>query len=649
MEDIKSSLDGLAPAVQQLEITQHHKLSNLENILKSAVIRGLKRHNDELRTDRSPKFAKTVATNQPVINTCWNNENGPNDYNMIRGPRSIHRSRFQTPIFDIEFVTKEAQRRPAPPLQSLSTVPSEEDLTNLQRFTTYKIRIKTPAWGSELSFEPGSLHTRYCTNFHKCLRFRMYNIVPWDSPIIQACQNFDLPEARRLFEEGHASPQDCLYLSNESLVAIVFIRLFSTKCGSLTEATKGVELLKFLIYCLGGDIGFPGWHFFSAFRFKECISESQHPMELGEKWTEAFRLGLAHSSEDPFEGWNIAKRLSIRFSQTPIYSVLMAQQKWWINTQVEDSCIIDERTHFFETNLQILKDPLGLAMQKAMARGDGYVPYVSGSRPGADHSPIHSLLRIAATTFQEDLHKCVLARLSILLQNEYQPHDAYRVHDFSQSFYPSENVPAMLLSCTGYADYLDLTDLWKSALEATLWTPAKIQHLFDADVYAGVPELLGGTLVYQTRGDQRATFMHKLLRGDFTGLEDGTILTISIVLQNELGVWWAGVNQMIRDVDNCFKIRTIPGGWPTDRSRGLVPGIDFKLPSGGEFDDTFDDVKDWKCIQEIWEEELDGYDCSLPREKYAGRRDRLLEQIRYSQSRVRYYQSQVRLLSSKTN
>ncbi|KAE9374053.1 hypothetical protein N431DRAFT_464342 [Stipitochalara longipes BDJ] len=329
----------------------------------------------------------------------------------------------------------------------------------------------------------------------------------------------------------------------------------------------------------------------------------------------------------------------------------MAQQKWWIDTQVEESCIdIGERAHFFETNLQMLSDPLGLSMQEAIARGDHYIPYTSGFRPGAAHSPIHSLLRIAAINFQEDLHKCVLARLSILLDNKYEPHDAYYVLDFSQSFYP-ESAPAMPLSCTGYAQHLYLTDLWKSALEAALWTPAEIQHLFDADLYAGVPELFSGDLVYQTRDDQRAMFMRKLLRGDFTGFEDPTILTISIMLQNELEVWWAGVNEMIRDVDTCFKTRTIPGGWPMDQSKGLVPSIDFKLPSGGEFDvELFDNVKDWKCVREIWEKELDGYvpyDCSLPRKKYADTQDHLLEKIRYEDFRMRSIISKIRLLKSE--
>jgi hypothetical protein len=283
----------------------------------------------------------------------------------------------------------------------------------------------------------------------------------------------------------------------------------------------------------------------------------------------------------------------------------------------------------------MLNDPSGLLMQKAISRGDHYIPYTSGLRPGAAHSSIHSLLKVAAITIREDLYKCILTRLSVLLQNE--PHSAYNVFDFSQSFYPGD-APAMSLSYTGYAHLLNLTQLWRSALEASLWTPAQIQDLFDADLYAGIPELLSGALLYQTRDDQRATFMHRLLRGDFTGLEDGTILTLSIRLEKELAVWWSGVNKMIRDVDSCFKSRIIPGGWPADQSKSLVPGIDFKLPSGGEFDDDgFDDVKDWKCIQEVWEKELDGYaprDCSVPREEFAESQDRLLEKIRYGNSRI---------------
>lgn len=222
IEDIKSTLDALTPAIQQLEKSQHHELSNLENILESAVLRGLKRHNDELRRDRGPKLEEAAASKQALLDTCYKSENGFNSYSMTHRLKSIHRSRFQTPIFDIEFVTKEVQRRPVSSVQSRSTAPSQQDITDSQRYTTYEVRIKMPYWGSGMSLEQGTLHRRYSISFDKCFRFRIYNIVAWESPIIQACRNFDLPEVRRLFEAGEASPQDHCHPLNESLVGIVF-------------------------------------------------------------------------------------------------------------------------------------------------------------------------------------------------------------------------------------------------------------------------------------------------------------------------------------------------------------------------------------------------------------------------------------------
>ena len=652
MDYIKRSVDGLAPAIQQEQFSKQHEIPTLEKMIESAVMRGLKRHNDELGTDRSPKVAKTVLSNQAVIDSCGSDWKGLGNHNIFRGFKSIRRSYFRTPLFDIEFVTKEALPRPAFQTQGPTTVHSEEEVTSSQRFTNYRIRIKPLSWWSELSLEPGSSNMRYNTSFHKCLRFRTYNVVPWDSPIIQACRDFDTPEVKRLFDAGHASPYDSAYPLGNSLVAIVFMGLFSRSSVTLTEATKGVELLKFLIHCLGDDIGSPGRQFFSAFDFWSNIGKSQHLAEMAEKWTEAFRLGLAHSSEDPFDGKNIAKRLSISFSQTPLYSVLMSQQQWWIETQVEDSCIdIDERDHFFETNLQMLRDPSGLSMQKAIARGDCYIPYTPNSRPGAARSPIHSLLNIAAITWQDDLHRCVVARLSFLLSNDYQIYDAYHIHDFGHSFYPGYYTLTMPLSCTGYANFLGLIDLWESALIAALWNPNEIQNIFDTDLYAGIPELLRDGLVYQTCDDQRATFIHELLRGEYRSLDHSTILTISIVLQNELGVWWPGINQMIRDVDICFKTRIIPGGWPTDLTKMIMPGIDFKLPSGGEFDDDlFGDVQDWKYIQDIWGRELDGSippECSLPRKQCANVQDHLQEEIKYAQSQMRFKRSRIILLESE--
>ncbi|KAN0102620.1 hypothetical protein V8E51_010933 [Hyaloscypha variabilis] len=616
LETIQSNSNGDATAIKGIHVkstaienwtgTAHIAFGNLSRgieDIKSSLDR-LKKHRDELITERSPKLPETVVQPAAVTDTRCGHENGPSIYTISQKVKHIHRSRFRTPIFDIEFITKNIQRRLTSQAQNLSTGPLENEEPTSERLTTYRIRIRPLCWASELSFEPESLHTRYGASFQKC-----------------AYRNLDLPEVRRLFEAGQASPQDCVYPFNESLVAIVFARLFASQPPlSSTEAVKGVELLKFLIRCLGGDIGFPGGHLFSAFNFKKIIGRTQRSSELGEQWTEAKE---------------IAKRLSISFSQTPIYSVLMTQRKWWIDTQVEGSCIDwDERHHFSETNLQMLNDTSGLLMQKAIARGDHYIPYTSGLRLGAAHSPIHSLLKIAAITIQEDLHKCILTRLSVLLQNE--PHCAYDVYDVSQSFYP-EGAPAMPLSCT----------------EASLWTPAQIQDFFDADLYSGIPELLSWGLVYQTRDDQRVTFMRRLLRGDFTGLEDGAILTLSIMMENELAVWWAGVNEMIRDVDSCFKTRIILGGWPADHSKCLMPGIDFKLPPGGKFDDHgFDDVKDWKCIQESWEKELDcyPYDCSLPRKKFADDQAYMLEMLRYAenrQSRTILPESRIKLLKSK--
>ncbi|KAH7400462.1 hypothetical protein BKA64DRAFT_482361 [Cadophora sp. MPI-SDFR-AT-0126] len=590
IEAIQSDLTEVGTAIQNLASVHGEKLSALELMLESAVARGLKKHHEEFgQTYQSISLRRgdNSNLNREKIKTCTedhNNELYCHSFEMIRRDKTIHESSFRTPFFDIEIMTKEVQRKPRSVDVTPLTTLSRDEPTHSQRFTTYHVQVKIPFWRGGMTYHPGNMGMMYGGSL--CKSFRTYNIVPSNAPIIRACYDFDLPKVRWLFEAGLASPLDCDSNPKMPLVLKIFASLF---WGRVAVGSKAIELLRFLICCLGGDIG--------SFQLMETAlmvdgysAEMLRNSEVCDAQAEAVRLVIMNSSDDPLEGCN--EFLTIELSRSHIYPVLLSQEQWWL----DDTISLEEagfENCWIETDLQMLKDPKGLYLQKALLKGLMY------AREASRNVPIHLLLKLAEKTREEDFHQCVLSRLVILLKHGSDPR---RVHLFTRPYFPW-GLSKKIRSCTAYALEINLLGLWETALMEAGWTQLEIQDLFEEELYLGIPDLVNGVLKYQTRDEQRKQFIETLRQGGFAYLDEDQLFNLSDELDCGLGLPSWEISAMVREVASILKLRATPGGWPEDQATKLMPGKDFKLP---ERRWVFEAVKDWNCICEIWDEELGG-------------------------------------------
>ncbi|KAH7317896.1 hypothetical protein BKA65DRAFT_109683 [Rhexocercosporidium sp. MPI-PUGE-AT-0058] len=602
VQQINTSINTLIPAMQSLQSQSSPptELSALESMLESAVMRGLKRHSEELKKSAGHSIVHSLLPetapgfhDTPSENTDEQLYSG--SYAMIRRDETVFRTAFRTPFFDIEIETKEVQRTPKPkngtPIHELSRFKP----TLSQRFTKYSVRVKIPFWRGGMTFQSGNASMLYGGSL--CRTFQTYNLVPWNAPIIKACREFNLPEVRRLFEAGLASPLDINYAFSESLVDTVLSRLsYSRMIGE--QVSSAIALLKYLISCLGGDIGRTNKLSYLFF----IISDDTKAQKNWSVLTEACRLVTMHSSDDPCQG--IQWYFSIAVSKTPLYQVMVAQDKWWIDDSIQTE-YSSAQNIWYETDLQMLKDPEALHLKAAIAKGFRYKPYLGNVYDdGTGHDCLHLLLTIAAENMEDRLHKSVLSRLVILLESGMDP----RGVDFFFNWVELGRSKASMerpLSCTEYALKLGLKELWQEALEGAGWSHENIDKLFGEDLLLATASLMNGEIEYQTRDYQRRHFFDKLRQGEFVDLDGDALYTISRRWDYELGLYWVDIFDMIRDVTDVFKMLQTPGSWSDEQGVRLIPGQDFRLPFYN-WGRGYEPVKNWKCIRDIWEEELGG-------------------------------------------
>ncbi|KAG4443853.1 hypothetical protein IFR05_000619 [Cadophora sp. M221] len=581
----------------QNQTSRQSELSALELMMESAIMRGLKRHNEELKktTQHTSVHSSSPKTtpgyhDAPTENT--NEQLCSGSYAMIRHDKVVFQTAFRTPFFDIKIETKEAQRIPKPkkgtPLHELSRLKP----THTQRFTKYNVRVKIPFWRGGMAFQSGNAGMIYGGNL--CKTFRTYNFVPCNAPIIKACEKFDLAEVRRLFEAGLASPLDFVYDQRKSLVDTV-VQVICYNKFDATSISCAIALLKYLISCLNGDVGHVN-DLSGIFFIGHSASAQKHWAALAE----IFRLGIMHSSDDPLEGIEIF--LDIKLSTTPLYQLLVAQDNWWFDESIK----FRGPSHlncWYETDLQMLRDPKALSLQAAISKGVLYRPYHwRYTHAGDKDSCVHMLLAFAADNNEEKFHKCVLSRLVVLLNNGMDPRrvDLMNVY-FLQSMASMERP----LSCTEYAQIINLTDLWRSALEGAGWSNVAIDGIFDEDLSHATVGLLSGDIQYGFLEDQRSDFIQTLRQGKFVDLKGDTLSNLSRRWKIELGISSNIISIMIRDVASIFKTLKTPGSWPNEQTISLMPGKDFELPNYYGLTGS-NRVKNWKCIRDIWENELGG-------------------------------------------
>ncbi|PVH78525.1 hypothetical protein DL98DRAFT_590269 [Cadophora sp. DSE1049] len=606
VQQINTSINNLVPVIQNLkhQSTPQPELSALESMLESAVMRGMKQHHEELQNSQpisSHPVTKTLEIPESYTNTSSEDNSQPlysESYAMLRRDKIVFQTAFRTPLFDIEIETKEAQRIPKPRKGTSVQELSRLNPTHSQRFTTYKVRVKIPFWRGGMTFCSGNAGMMYGGSL--CKTFRTCNFVPSDAPIMEACKIFDCSEVRRLFEAGLASPLDLDYDRGLSLVDTILRELALTQTQK-SRYQAAIDLLKYLIYCLNGDIG----RVWGLVDILMLVSISLYSKETLTAFAEGCRLALAHCSHDPVA--SIEQYLTIRVSKTPVYQVLIAQDRWWLDDGLQYG-ETEVGEYWTETDLHMLKDPCGLSLKAALDKNIPYRPF-NVRDFYSDHHPVHALLTIASDTMEEEFHKCVHSRLVILLENGLDPRSIHHSLAFFQE--GQESMTDRPLSCTEYAQFLGLSGLWKEALEGAGWSIAEIDFLFEEDMVLAMTALLSGEIQYRSRDDNRRNFVQAVRRGEFADLKKEAISSLAFQLEIELGLARRCIKNLIGEVNAIFRERKIPGSWLDEGDISLIPGKDFRL----RYDSlNKEQMKDWQYIREIWEEELGG--C-IP-EGYAG-------------------------------
>ena len=609
VQQINHNFSTLMPAIQNLQqqSTPQPELSALESMLESAVMRGLKRHHEEFQKNQ-PTLSHPSSEVQPQTHVNTFPQNSDQTFcsesdAMLRRDKTVFRTAFRTPLFDIEIVTKEAQRIPKSKKgtschEILQVKPSPS-----QQFTKYKVRVKIPFWRGGMTYHSGNAGMMYGGN--RCKTFRTYNIVLHDAPIIKACRNLDLPEVRRLFDAGLASPLDFDYQGDRSLVDTV---VWSLAYGLFripdSQHEAGIPLLRFLIHCLDGDIGKTRGVTDLLF----VLWESPSPMDTHTSQEEAFRLLLAHCSADPLD--SVAHFPSIQVSKTSLYRILVTQDIWWVNRDAPYDEPVNAE-YWTETDFRMLKDPAGISLKTALETGYKYRP--KGVRYiGFQDDTLHSLLIIASETMEEEFHNCVCARLVIMIKHGLDPRSISFTHNFfGRGRLQIKDALRRPLSCTEVAQFLGLETLWTRSLAGAGWCMADIDDLFEEDLVLATISLLSGRIEYRSRNDTRRDFIQAVRLGEFANLKKEEIWSLSTQSEVELGLSSRFIGHMIIEVNSVFKTRKTPGSWLDEADMILMPGKDFQLPynyaEGGQ-------LKDWQCIRDIWENELGGV---IP-EGYAG-------------------------------
>ena len=601
VEGIKDKVESMATNFSTLAVSQNQQQEScaLEAIIGAVVSRELKKHHYEVTQQDEklihfPEVSSRDETLEPV--------SYPQTHCMTRRDKVIHRSWFRTLLFDLEINTSEinyvSQSQDGQQNSSSSLVSP----TQVKRITKYHLRVKIPFWKFGLIFKSGNPNVYY--NSSPSMSFQTYNIVPDKAPIFKACREFDLPEVRRLFEERVASPLDqgC---EGKSLIDVVIEELWS-RCLDKRKAANATLLLRFLIDCLGGSA--PKFRnlwlaLYSAYDWKKS------DRDLMDEWAEAFRLVLMNSSENPLDNSIVSHFMSLELSLTPIYDILVGQQKWWIDYDIRNF-IPALKDCFVENDIQMLKDPSGVKMKEAVSKGVLYRPYSlevywSYKYDDTIYSPFHLLLRFAIDCSRDDILECCKVRIGILLDSGHDPRYLLRVNGAFERFHAGS-----LSSVTGYAQHLGLKDLWRSGLEMAGWTSFEIEALFDEETYSCVPDLLDGHIWYTTRDEQQKEYIETLRSGGFASLKQHEIESVCRKeLELELGIDYYNLEKIMHQVASLVNRRSTPGSWPQEQEFKLMPGIDFKLATGAYSSSQhwfLPGMKDWKCIREIWDTELGG-------------------------------------------
>ncbi len=391
------------------------------------------------------------------------------------------------------------------------------------------------------------------------LQFRTRNIVPGDSPILVACDNLDFSRVKELLKTKAASPFD--YYSREVFgdcsLANRMIRSVLWKRG--VETSKdAVDLINYLLPLYSNDSQMVNYDVFNHDLALKLLSSMQ---TCSPTWIDMLRAILHHSKDNPFEselGYSVGIDISTSNASYPLPSFLLEQSYHAID-------VVNRVVMFYwENDRTMLSDPKGEIMQERIKAGCQYGFFNNLCGGFGDVDAMYGLLRAASDQRTPEVESCCRIRLSFLLQLGY---DISGPHRFC------EHPIWRRATLSHYAFELNLASFLADVLSDAGWQPEAINDLFDEEQYYGVPELLDGKVEYMTRDMCRKEFVIDLIEGNF--LETSDISRVLIIVGLSIGMHLSNVDVVIKEANNSFRQKLVPGSWHDGGDIRLVPGFDF--------------------------------------------------------------------------
>jgi len=414
------------------------------------------------------------------------------------------------------------------------------------------------------------------------MQLRLYNIIPDDAPVFQACIGFDVASLRNLFRSGQASPFDRRATYSESLLDVIFdttlhrIREYGAyPSQKLVQRQK--EILDFLVTDCGldpGEIGTSASYPNVAnslvrldWACKDLMTSSASPSV-----TLALQMAstiLTKSRNDPIGPGNPC----LKFMQDGpahqsghINAMIERQEEWSIDW--DDFTDVKNPNICVETHHQIVSDPEAKSVVRVL-REMGLVYEAHLSTRVRRVPPFHSILALAAYAnrcpsvrreWESSIKRAYQARIVALLQLGVDEQQCWRA-DSQVGFYREKGIG--LENPTQFAQRVGMADLWRDSLiKCGMHTAMAIENILDEHIYTGMSDMFDEGCIWKTRQEQVEEFERRLSEGYFCNNSEEEISRELEYLEVSLGMVREGLYERVQMSKLAFMMKSVPGSWP---------------------------------------------------------------------------------------
>jgi hypothetical protein len=139
---------------------------------------------------------------------------------------------------------------------------------------------------------------------------------------------------------------------------------------------------------------------------------------------EILRMILRSSCEDPLEGTSPQFWMHLSYENHPVSQVLRQQDYWMIDLEAHSDFRYPNT--YIENDRQMLRDPLGVQVAKALRQGQYYLPFPAHCGQIYDfyrfkNPSIGNLLEVYSVSERPDVRECCKNRMIILFRSGLNP------------------------------------------------------------------------------------------------------------------------------------------------------------------------------------------------------------------------------------